>query len=154
MSLGTPTRLGRTDVRELLLDTHAFIWLIQGVRLDDRALPKVRAALTAGMLFVSPVSAWEIGMLCSPRGSQPPRLRLSPDAKSWYLDALRLPGLREAPLTSTAALDAVTLPGELHRDPADRLLVATARERGAALVTSDGALIAYANAGHLDVLPC
>jgi len=59
-----------------------------------------------------------------------------------------------APLTPHIALQASFLPGELHRDPADRMLVATARELGMTLVTRDEKLLAYGRAGHVRTLVC
>jgi PIN domain nuclease of toxin-antitoxin system len=65
-----------------------------------------------------------------------------------------LPGVRPAPLTLEAAVLAAALPGDLHADPADRLLAATARELGCPLVTRDVRLLAYAAAGHLRAVAC
>ncbi len=110
-------------------------------------------AAASGELFVSPVSAWEIGLLHHKpvvRGG----LRLTPDPKTWFSRLLQGSLIALAPFTTEIAIDASFLPGELHRDPADRLLAATARDMGATLVTRDARLIAYAKEGHLQVLPC
>ncbi|MDQ8030061.1 MAG: type II toxin-antitoxin system VapC family toxin [Brevundimonas sp.] len=138
---------------KLLLDTHALIWLVEGIELSSTVQNTiVRAALADGV-FVSPVSAWEIGMLCAPRSNRPP-LILKPDPKSWYARALSAPGLAETPFTATAAIDSRMLPGLLHGDPADRLLIATAREIGAALVTRDQKILDYARTGEVQALAC
>ena len=137
----------------LLLDTCALIWSGFGQRLRPGVQQRLTAAGSAGALFVSPVGAWEIGLLHQKpieRGG----LRLTPDAKTWLQRVLHQPIFRLAPLTAEVAVDAAFLPGELHRDPADRLLAATARDMGAALVTRDARLLAYAEAGHLQVLAC
>lgn len=138
----------------LLLDTHALIWLLEGGDLGLAARDAIAVAAEENAVLVSAVTAWEIGILCSPRTTRPARLALTPDARTWYETAMSLPGVREVPLTSSAALAAATLPGNLHHDPADRLLAATAREIGAALVTRDRRLLDYAKAGHLNVLAC
>ncbi|MFJ6023984.1 type II toxin-antitoxin system VapC family toxin [Brevundimonas sp. NPDC092305] len=138
---------------KLLLDTHALIWLVEGVELSKSVQDAIVFAALADGVFVSPVSAWEIGMLCAPRPSRAP-LVLKPDPKAWYAMALSAPGLTETPFTATAAMDSRTLPGELHGDPADRLLIATAREIGAALVTRDNKILDYARAGHVQALAC
>jgi PIN domain nuclease of toxin-antitoxin system len=65
-----------------------------------------------------------------------------------------MPGVRLTPLAPEAAIEAAFLPGPLHRDPADRLLIATARDLGAPLVTRDALILAYARQGHVDVIPC
>jgi PIN domain nuclease of toxin-antitoxin system len=81
-------------------------------------------------------------------------MRFDPNPTAWF-DRFRAgPGLQEARLSSTIAMEAALLPGDPHGDPADRLLIATARHRGIPLVTSDRRIIAYAAQGFLDVLPC
>lgn len=139
--------------RKLLLDTHALIWLIEGVKITQPALSAIEQASLGGGLYVSPISAWEIGMLCYPRRGDA-GLVLAPDPRTWFTDAMEARFLKVAPLTVTAAMDSRTLPGDLHGDPADRMLVATAREMGAPMVTRDRKLLAYAAAGHMQVLPC
>jgi PIN domain nuclease of toxin-antitoxin system len=95
------------------------------------------------------VSAWEVGLLAA-RG----RLPLSLEPRLWFDTFLARPGMRLAPLTPSAALLSAFLPGDLHADPADRLLAATARELGAPLVTRDARLLAYAAAGHMRAVAC
>lgn len=77
-----------------------------------------------------------------------------PDPTRWFERLIAAPALSEAPLTAAAAIAAATLPGDLHGDPADRLLIATARDIGATLVTRDSNIIAYAKAGYVQVLAC
>jgi PIN domain nuclease of toxin-antitoxin system len=77
-----------------------------------------------------------------------------PDAKTWFQRVLALPGVRPAPFTSYIAIDASALPGDLHGDPADRLLIATARDRSLPIVTRDLRILTYARAGHLEVVAC
>ena len=78
-------------------------------------------------------------------------LRLPP--KAWFRE-LSEAGVRIAPLTPEVMIDSSFLPGNLHRDPADRILAATAREFGYRLMTRDRPLLAYAEAGHLQAIPC
>lgn len=136
-----------------LLDTHVLIWLVDGVRLSSRAQAELEDAAKRAPLLVSPVTAWELGLLAHPRGARQP-LALKPDLKTWYADILASGRFAETPFSSDIALDAALLPGELHGDPADRLLAATARSIGATLATRDSALLAYARQGHVSVLPC
>ena len=77
-----------------------------------------------------------------------------PDPKTWFAKLMAMPGIREAPLNATIAIDASYLPGAFHADPMDRLIVATARHLGMPIVTSDRKIIAYAEAGHVRVIPC
>ncbi len=142
-----------TDVTSgLLLDTCAVIWLANG----NLSQPVVDAIILAGLaagVFVSPISAWEVGMLSNPRGNRP-ALQFLPDPKAWFAKVMAGPAIREAALTPEIAVDASYLPGDMHGDPADRLLVATARHLGIPLVTRDTRIIAYGEQGFVQVLPC
>ena len=139
--------------RALLLDTHAAIWLMEG-QLSASARDVVVAASLADGVFVSIITAWEIGLLARNRGDQPPRMEFLPDPHSWFAALMRKPTIREAPLTASAAIASASLPGDLHGDPADRLLIATARERNIPLLTRDSKILAYADAKHVLAIPC
>ena len=136
----------------VLLDTCALISLIQG-RLRPSAMQAVVAAVMQGALFVSPVSAWEIGMLSLPKGTRP-ALRFLPDPAAWFANVMARPGVRPATLTAGIGIAESYLPGTLHNDPADRLLVATARSLDVSLLTSDGKILAYAAQGHVGAVGC
>lgn len=132
----------------MLLDTHVWVWLMEGVAgLSSRCLATIRAATADGRLFVSAISVWEVGMLVATG-----RLALRRDVRSWVSDAIGLEGLRLAALTADVALDGALLPGSPHADPVDRLLIATARALEATLVTRDRATLQYGAAGHVAVL--
>ncbi len=139
-------------MKGVLLDTCAVIWYAEG-RLPPGVVSILKEPVVSGTVFFSPISAWEIGTLGRPRRDGP-RMRFDPNPTAWF-DRFRAgPGLQEARLSSTIAMEAALLPGDPHGDPADRLLIATARHRGIPLVTSDRRIIAYAAQGFLDVLPC
>ena len=76
------------------------------------------------------------------------RLKLKLDVFEWLREALGKPGVRLIPLELEISVASTRLPWEMHADPADRILVATARRFGATLVTADGALLGYAKQGH------
>ena len=132
----------------MLLDTHVLVWLVAGDgRLRTAARGRIEAAAQEQQLWVSAITPWEIGMLVA-KG----RLLLDRDVMDWLHAALGLPGIRLAPLEPAVAVASTRLPGDLHGDPADRMLVATARHLGATLVTADLALLAYGKFGHVGVL--
>lgn len=134
----------------ILLDTHVVIWLDSGEPIKAAALDSIEAARSEGGVLVSPVSAWEIGTLVRKR-----RLSLAPDPLSWIRRFLSQSGVRSVELTMEAAALSASLPEPFHGDPADRLLVATARELGATLATRDERILAYATKTQsLDVLAC
>lgn len=113
------------------------------------AQAEIAAAGMADRLYVSAVSAWEIGVLGRKRG-----YAFDPDSAAWLDRVLARSRIRLTHLTARQAVASSLLPGELHDDPADRLLAATARDLDATLVTRDGRLLAYAAAGYLEVLAC
>ena len=124
----------------LLLDMHCWPWAQLGLvrRLSEAALGAIRKAESSGGLRVSVISIRELAML-EKRG----RVALPMNVRSWVDQALSKPGIAVADLTPEIAIESVHLPGELHGDPADRMLVASARVLGATLLTKDLQLIRY-----------
>ena len=112
----------------LLLDTHSWLWAQLGL------VQRFSRAALATML--------------EKRG----RPALSMNVRTWVEEALSKPGVSVAPLTPEIAIESVHLPGDLHGDPADRMLAATARVLGATLLTKDTRLIRYARQRHVKAL--
>jgi len=124
----------------ILLDTHALVWWIA----EPKRIPaKARRALDAAVkasesIAVSSISAWEIAMLVARE-----RLRFTIDADTWLGRVEALPFLTFVPVDNRIAVRSVHLDGFPHRDPADRLIVATALGLGATVVTADRRLRGY-----------
>ncbi len=135
----------------ILLDTCALIWLANGDPMSPESLVAIREAAANGMVLVSSVSAWEVGMLDAKVGAG---VRFRPAARDWFAALLARPGVRLVPLQPEVAIDAASLPGEIHGDPADRLLISQARHSKAPLVTRDGKIVSYATQGHVSVIAC
>lgn len=133
----------------MLLDTHALLWFGAGQGLSSKGQAAITAGVSDRMLVVSAVTAWEIGRLA---GSG--RIRLSMPAKTWFFSVTADAGIGVIPLDAQIALAATELPGEFHRDPADRFLVATARALDVPIVTRDAAILAYAASGYVRALAC
>ncbi len=128
-----------------MLDTHAWIWIVDGREgLDEAALTLVETAAAEGLLRLSALSMWEVGML-EARG----RIRFDMPCLEWVEQALGMPGLSLVPLTPSIAVNSSRLPGDFHGDPADRIIVATTRAVGGVLVTRDERISEYAGAGYL-----
>jgi PIN domain nuclease of toxin-antitoxin system len=138
----------------VLLDTCAVIWLANGETLASDAHDAIIAAGLAGGVHVSPASAWEIGLLSRPRPNRGTMLHFLPDPKTWFAMFMAGPGIRAAAITPDIAIDASHLPGDLHGDPGDRLIIATARHLGLPVVTRDRRIIAYAEAGFVQAISC
>ena len=128
-----------------LLDTHVWIWFSSddGTRLGRRAKQAVAQAQREDGLRISPASLFEVASLHT-HG----RLRFSLPPERWVADALTVPGLRIAALTADIAVDAGLIPRTALADPIDRLLVATARQLDAILVTADRRILDYAGNTH------
>jgi PIN domain nuclease of toxin-antitoxin system len=136
-------------MQPLLLDTHAAIWLVRD-ELVTSALDALDAAAQAQVpTYVSPITAWEVGQLVSLD-----RLNLLMTPERWFRRLLDQPGVRLADMSPELLIASSFLPGKRLRDPADRIIAATARDLGARLVTRDRALIAYGAAGHISVMAC
>ena len=110
---------------------------------------RLREALGYDRVMISPITAWEIGLLVE-RG----RLRLSTDAAVWFRTLLRFPGCVLADLPPEVLIASTRLPGNPPRDPADRIIAATAREYGYRVITRDRQILDYAEAGHLQAVAC
>ena len=138
----------------VLLDTCALIWLANGDPLTNAAITAIDQASQMDGVFVSPITGWEIGLLSKPRRRRRTALQFFPDPKTWFANALAGSGIVEALLTSQIAIDASFLPGGLHGDPGDRLIIATARQLNVPIVTRDRRIIDYAGEGHVTVIRC
>lgn len=132
----------------VLLDTHAWVWLLNGsARLGPKARKAIQRSLAEEAVLVSAISPWEVAMLVA-KG----RLVLDRDIDEWVQKALSFSGIRLEPISPEVAVASTRLPGTLHADPADRMIVATARHIGSMLITADQLLLDYSVAGHLKTL--
>jgi PIN domain nuclease of toxin-antitoxin system len=133
----------------LLLDTHYWIWLQAGAKhqLTPKTVRMIEQAAARGSMLLSVISVWELGVL-EAKG----RIRLQSPCAQWVREALATPGLSLAPLTPEIALESSRLPGSFHGDPADRIIVATARSLGARLLTRDMKMIEYGRQRHVAVM--
>lgn len=123
----------------IVLDTHTLVWWANG---DDALSKKARMAiereLEGGKIVVSAISAWEIAMLVERE-----RLVLSMDVSSWLSTVSAIDAVQFMPVDVEIGVKSVDLPGEFHKDPADRMIVATARRLAVPLVTRDEKIRAY-----------
>ena len=134
----------------LLLDTCAAIWMAEDEPIGPNAAEAIdRAATDRVPIFISPMTAWEVGLL-NARG----RLVMSMSPLAWFEALLSVPGIELAEVTAKILVASSFLPGNPPRDPADKIIAATARENGYQLITRDGALLGYAEQGHIQTLAC
>ena len=134
----------------VLLDTCALIWLVQDEPLAKQATELLHEAYARkNDVYLSPITAWEVGLLVS-RG----RLQISMSPQNWFERASTAPGVRLAQMQPDLLIGSSFLPGKPPRDPADRIIVTTARDLGATLITRDRVLIDYGKQGHINVVAC
>lgn len=135
-------------MKPILLDTCAAIWMIEG-GLSNKAEAEIRLAKEQGIeVAVSPITAWEIGLLLS-RG----RIALMAPPLLWF-DALLEEGVALADMPPSVLIAATELNAPQLRDPADRIIAATARAFSYRLMTRDRPLLEFAAAGHLSAFAC
>ena len=128
-----------------LLDTHVLIWWLDDRGRLSRAQQEVVASASAGSpLLVSDISLWEVATL---HGLG--RIHLTIPLREWLEKAVAPPLVRRHGISPAIATELASLPDSFHRDPADRILVATARVLGVTLLTQDHRII---DAALLDTL--
>ena len=134
----------------LLLDTCAAIWLVQGAFMEPAALSVMKTANENGRpLRLSIVTAWELGLL-----AKSGRAAMAGAPTAIFQSFLSLPGVQAQQLTADILIDSSLLPTPIHGDPADRMLIATARALDLTIVTRDRHILDYASKGHVRALAC
>lgn len=122
----------------ILLDTHILIWLMNGDnKLSQSIQHHIENARRDGSVNISAISIWEIAML-----EQKKRIILNKPCLEWIKDSL-YHGIHLLPLTPEISVESCRLPGYLAGDPADRMIVATARVESLLLITCDERILAY-----------
>jgi PIN domain nuclease of toxin-antitoxin system len=135
-------------VSGVLLDTHVIVWLGEKVELRKEARAAINSALMENAAFISVISGWEIAQLFV-HG----RISMQVPPAQWIERFLAITGCSTLPLTLESAIAAALLPS-IHRDPADRFLIATAVLNGLTLVTRDTTILDYAETGHVRAIAC
>ena len=124
-----------------LLDTHAWIWWsMHPQKLSGRVRSLISTPSRYEELLLSAISPWEFAKLLEKR-----RLAISCGVEEWILRALEIPKLRLVPLSPALAYRSTVLPQPFHDDPADQIIVATAREENATVLTSDERIRSYSH---------
>lgn len=137
--------MGQLEAMNALLDTHILLWWHgDRSRLSPEQREIIEAADAKAPLRVSDISLWEVATLHSLG-----RIHLKIPLREWLEKAVAPPLVRRHGISPPVAAELATLPDSFHRDPADRILVATARVLGATLLTRDRRIV---EAGLVDTL--
>lgn len=141
----------------LLLDSHVLLWLDEGLAIRPEAQFQIGAAAASGVLFVSHISLWELGVALHKKSlERRPNLR-GLTTQEWFRSTTATLGIKHVQISSRIALEAADAPSVYGSgDPGDCFLIATARVRKLTLVTRDGRIldVAKENPGYLSVMPC
>ncbi len=122
-----------------LLDTHVWVWWnMHPQKLSRRVSSLISLPAKYDELLLSAISPWEFSKLLEKRC-----LAISCDPGEWIYQALEMPKLRLVPLSPVVAYRSTILPPPFHDDPADQIIVATAREENATIITSDERIRSY-----------
>src|SRR5580704_2519682 len=138
----------RSSEPSLLLDTHVWLWEVFAMgQLSPSIRTRISDATQVGGLRLSVISIWEIAMLAARR-----RIELGSTTMRWVAEAVMRSHIVIEPLSTEIAAHAGELPGGFRSDPADLIIVATARITGATLMTRDRRILAYAEAGNVTAI--
>lgn len=129
----------------IVLDTHIWIWWVHNDPLLPSTYQRYLHTHASSSFGVSIISCWEVALLDA--GG---KITLPLTIGDWLHDALTFPGIQLLDLTPEIVVDANHLPDNFHRDPADRLIVATARQHGCPLITQDAKIRSYP---HVQIAP-
>ncbi len=133
----------------ILLDTHVAVWLSNGTDFKSTARVRLEKAYEEGMLCISAISAWEIGMLVSKS-----RLDLGLEPLAWFDRFIKAFNVAVIDLTPEIAIKSSFLSGKVHADPADRILIATALVNSMAIASADSAVSSCATNNRVQLVTC
>ena len=123
----------------IVLDTHIWIWWISNPEnLSLHAATAIETAVKKSGIAISSISTWEVALLVK-KG----RLNFLIDVRDWVRKTENLPFVQFTPVDNTIALRSMSIPGDFHPDPADRIITATALTMGVPLVTKDEKILNY-----------
>jgi PIN domain nuclease of toxin-antitoxin system len=124
-----------------LLDTHAWLWWVTAdKRLSHRASTTIRRSLSNHDLWISMISVWEVA-----KKTEKAQLTLDRPVEQWLDQAISPQGLGVWEITRPILVESCALPQPFHGDPADQIIVATARLHGAVVVTRDERIREYSH---------
>jgi PIN domain nuclease of toxin-antitoxin system len=136
-------------MKGLLLDTHVWIWLVEGISdLSSKHQKLIIESARHNQVCIAAISMWEVSMLAMKE-----RIILEKPVLAWIQEAADLPGIEIKPLSPEIAAESCQLPDDFHGDPADRLIVATARLHSLTLLTHDEKILNYAKKQYISVVP-
>lgn len=140
--------MGSTEMNSIIIDTHVFLWLMEGSsELQPSEIELINKIVNKGQVLVASISIWEIAML-----QKLGKITLSTPIKNWVEQSLNQKSIVVVTFDAAILIESVFLPGNFHKDPADRMIVATSRIKKVPLLTRDRRILDYSKDGHLQVV--
>lgn len=131
-----------------LLDTHVWIWYVNGSdELNKPTCKTITSALYHHEASIAAISLWEICML-----DKKQRIVLEMPCLEWMHKFLELTRIQVLPITASIAAESCNLPGVFHEDPADRMIIATARIERLTMITRDQRILKYGKNKYISVV--
>lgn len=131
----------------MIIDTHALVWFAQGnQRLGSEARAVIERQAAGAGILIPAICAWEAAQM-----ERRDQASFPGGSLAWFRELLSVPGFALAALDPEIAVESVMMQWE-HRDPADRMIVATARQRRRALMTADRTILSFAADGGCEVI--
>ncbi len=134
-------------MNEILLDTHVLIWYVNGNEIKKSTRKIMDSAIETHTIYLAAISLWEMSMLVAKK-----RIILEMPCLEWINRVIRELHLQIAHITPNIAVESCNLPENFHGDPADRLIVGTARAEGMSLVTRDSVILEFGKTKLLSVI--
>lgn len=132
----------------IVLDTHILVWLVAD---ETQISQKIKEIINAGAeddnLIISSMSLWEVAMLLSKK-----KLNIYYPMRNFFDEISKIDGLIIKDINSEIAIESVSLDGDFHGDPSDRIIVATTRVLGATLLTRDEKILKWAKSGNIKTI--
>lgn len=136
-----------SQIDKLVLDTHTLIWYLEGKEISESQVQGIEQNRRSNQLYISSISIWEVAQLNVKK-----KLALSIPFNEWLHNLLSIPGLNVVDLSISILVESCNLLWE-HKDPVDRMVVATTRSLNARLFTFDKKILDYAENGYVKVYP-
>jgi len=131
-------------IEKLVIDTHILIWYLEGIELSQQQVQIIENQRNLSQLYISAISIWEVSMLINKK-----KAAISIPIHEWLNKVLSIPGLNIIDLSLTILVESCNLPDFDHKDPADRMIIASTREIDGHLLTFDKRILEYANNGYM-----
>lgn len=131
-------------IDKLLLDTHVLIWYLEGIKLSDDQVKEIEKARNNNELYISAISIWEISLLVAKE-----KIVLSISINEWLSRVRLIRGLKILDLSLDILVESCNLMHYTHKDPADRMIISSARDINAHLLTYDEKILDYSSKGYL-----